>query len=66
MNDEANPDIYAMIDQMTEGLDWIWKRFSIRPRNSWSIDPFGYSPSMAYLLKQLGFQTSTIQRVHYR
>ena len=65
--DEANTQLYAMEVQLQEGHDWIAQTFGPEyiPRYGWSIDPFGYSPTMAYLLQKYKFRGMLIQRVHY-
>ncbi|KAH9602616.1 hypothetical protein KSS87_000023 [Heliosperma pusillum] len=65
MNDEANSHYYAIIEQITEGNMWLNETLGVVPRNSWAIDPFGYSPTMAYLLRRMGFENMLIQRTHY-
>jgi hypothetical protein len=66
--DEANTQLYAMEIQLQEGHDFIRETFGGEeyiPTFGWSIDPFGYSPTMAYLLEKYGFEGMLIQRVHY-
>lgn len=65
MNDEANSHYFAIIEQITEGNLWLNDSIGFVPKNSWAIDPFGYSPTMAYLLRRMGFENMLIQRTHY-
>ncbi|CAB3248863.1 unnamed protein product [Arctia plantaginis] len=66
MNDEANTHWLSTVQQLTAGHQWCIEKLGIAPKNSWSIDPFGYSSTQPYLLKLAGFDNSVIQRVHYR
>ncbi|KAD5961104.1 hypothetical protein E3N88_12577 [Mikania micrantha] len=65
MNDEANSHYFAIIEQMIEGNMWLNETMGVIPKNSWAIDPFGYSATMAYLLRRMGFENMLIQRTHY-
>lgn len=65
MPDEANSHWYSIIEQLTEGQQWLKKYLNVTPVSSWSIDPFGHSPTLAYVLKNSGFENHLIQRTHY-
>ncbi|XP_050801576.1 alpha-mannosidase 2 isoform X1 [Gopherus flavomarginatus] len=65
MPDEASSHYFALIDQLIEGHQWLEKTLGVKPKSGWAVDPFGYSPTMTYLLKRSGFSNMVIQRVHY-
>uniref|UniRef100_A0AAY5L1Z2 Alpha-mannosidase n=1 Tax=Esox lucius TaxID=8010 RepID=A0AAY5L1Z2_ESOLU len=65
MPDEANSHYFALIDQLLEGHQWLEKNLGVKPQTGWAVDPFGHSPTQAYLLKQAGLANMLIQRVHY-
>ncbi|KAG8647502.1 hypothetical protein MANES_09G081612v8 [Manihot esculenta] len=45
----ANSHYFAIIEQIAEGNMWLNDNIGVVPKNSWAIDPFGYSATMAYL-----------------
>ena len=81
MPDEANTHYFALIDQLIEGHQWLETHVGVKPQYGWSIDPFGHSPTMAYILKRAGMNgmvcdmmlsyalthtcTQLVQRIHY-
>ncbi|XP_026680122.1 LOW QUALITY PROTEIN: alpha-mannosidase 2x, partial [Diaphorina citri] len=66
MTDEATSHIFAMVDQLIEGHQWLKNNLGIQPRSGWSVDPFGHGATVPYLLKSSGFEGgAVIQRIHY-
>lgn len=65
MPDEANSHWLCILQQLTEGQLWVKNNLNITPTTSWSIDPFGYSATMPYLLKGARMNNLLIQRTHY-
>ncbi|XP_055353535.1 alpha-mannosidase 2x-like [Paramacrobiotus metropolitanus] len=65
MPDEATCHYYAIIHQYVYGHQWLHRTFNITAKHGFSIDPFGYSSTMPYILKNLGFDSMYIKRIHY-
>ncbi|XP_014248714.1 alpha-mannosidase 2 isoform X2 [Cimex lectularius] len=65
MSDEANSHYYSLIEQLMHGHQWLLENLEYRPRTSWSIDPFGLSSTLPFILKHSGFSALTVQRSHY-
>ncbi|KAK7579920.1 hypothetical protein V9T40_000549 [Parthenolecanium corni] len=66
MTDEATSHLYAMVDQLIEGHQWVKNNLGIKVKTGWSVDPFGHGPTVPYLLKLSGVDSGTIiQRIHY-
>lgn len=49
MTDEANTHIYAMLDQLIEGHQWVKTNLNTIPTTGWSIDPFGHGSTVSNL-----------------
>ena len=65
MPDEAVTYYYGVLDQLQEGHSWYKRNLGIEVKSSWAIDPFGHSPTIAYLQKMAGIRGGILQRVHY-
>lgn len=65
MTDEANSHYYATVDQLIEGNQWLQLHLNYTPKHHWSIDPFGLTPTMAYLMSRSNFSAMVVQRIHY-
>ncbi|CAH1395333.1 unnamed protein product [Nezara viridula] len=66
MTDEANSHIFAMVDQLIQGHQWVKNKLGVSPQSGWSIDPFGHGATVPYLLSASGLELGTvIQRIHY-
>lgn len=65
MTDEATAHVFAMVDQLMEGHQWLKTNLDVSPETGWAVDPFGHGGTMPYLLKAADIQGAVIQRIHY-
>ena len=54
MTDEANVELFSMVDQLVEGHQWLLHTLNFKPKSSWSVDPFGHGAAFPYVLKASG------------
>ena len=50
MTDEANVDLFSMIDQLVEGHGFLREMLGVIPKASWSVDSFGHGGTFPHLL----------------
>ena len=65
-NDEANPTAEAVVNQVSEGHDYVEALFGVRPHIGWQIDPFGHSAMTPSLWALMGYDAMVINRIHYQ
>ncbi|GIY94085.1 alpha-mannosidase 2 [Caerostris extrusa] len=65
MVDEATTSYFAIIDQLIEGHQWLEKFTNFTPHHGWSVDVFGHSASLPYILSLSGMTNMVILRAHY-
>ncbi|KAG2372905.1 hypothetical protein C9374_013027 [Naegleria lovaniensis] len=63
--DEACASYTSIINSMTVGHEYLLRRFGIRPRVAWQIDPFGHDGRIPQIFSQMGFDALVINRVHF-
>ena len=66
MNDEGLTTLYAIIENLHEGRQWVKDKIGVDVVSSWQNDPFGLSATMPYLFNEMGYRGMWVQRVHYR
>jgi lysosomal alpha-mannosidase len=66
MNDEASPSLNAIVEQMTEGHEFLLEELGVVPRTAHHVDPFGQSSAIAALWNMSGFEYYGINRIDFR
>ena len=64
-NDEANPSVFGIVNQMTVGHEYLLKNFGVQPKFGWQIDPFGHSSATPSMFALMGFEALVINRIHF-
>lgn len=64
MPDEATTHWTSLLLQLTIGHQWVYKNLGAVPEHAWSVNSFGYSPTMAYIYKLAGLKSIFLVRIH--
>ena len=56
MTDEANVELFSMVEQLVEGHSFLRSTLNVKSKSSWSVDSFGHGGTFPHIL---------IMRVHY-
>lgn len=64
-NDEANPSYEAVVNQISEGHEYVASLFGVRPKIAWQIDPFGHSSDTPAIYASMGYDALVINRIHF-
>jgi len=65
MTDEANVELFSMVDQLVEGHAFLRQELGVKPTASWSVDSFGHGGTFPHLLARSGIDNMVIMRVHF-
>jgi len=65
-NDEAASSLEVVVNQITEGHEYLLKLFNFRPKIAWQIDPFGHSSLTPTIFSQIGYEALVINRIHHQ
>lgn len=65
MADEALTHYETLLDELSEGHDWLQRAIGVKPKTAFSVDAAGHSPVMSYILRKSGMKGEVINRIHY-
>jgi alpha-mannosidase len=64
-NDEAGSSLEVIVNQVTDGHEYLLKNFGVKPRIAWQVDPFGHSSLTPTLFSQMGYEAMVLNRIHH-
>lgn len=65
MADETLTHYELLLDELSEGHDWLQRAIGAKPKVAFSVDAAGHSPVMSYMLKKSGMKGVVVNRIHY-